>query len=570
MDATTLAKARKAMEGSGFTLADDGTVVSAQTGLPLGSLFQQHLQTGQVSSNIEDQRSQSAQDKLIDAGQAFASGYREGNASGFATKPPRDVIDTMIAEAGGNEAGLRAVAAVINNRSGQWGLTPLQVVQQQGQFEGYSNPGHASKAAQKDASVRAKAERAWNDITSGRVPDPTGGGVSFRASYASRGMSAPHGTVTIGGNTFAKGQGSPQTALAAINAVAPPLPQQRPSALAYAPAASVPSQPRAPMQLPSDAMYGVGRLSPGQKAVLPTDFATDTGPAAPSLMSLLAPKVAATPSPALTSRSVHTVAIDPMTGNPVSASQPQQRDLQTAINDYAARLGASRTTGGFKTANPQAGNVPLPAGVVPASAQRDMNAADAILKASTPTIGSAFNGGWGSSAFLPTVPGASGTLVAGKDMSRLPSGLTSEMGYGPPVAVPPSLAAINTAVPLPRARPVVPLPVAYTAPVAPPMPRPRPTIAPPQQHGLGGLLGLLLGGGGGSTAPAPLPQAPAPAPATVLSPTVHAALMAQQTDPRQQPGQAPGTAFLQAQGQNTSGMTDGQVADALKKSMGMY
>jgi len=102
------------------------------------------------------------------------------------------------------------------------------------------------------------------------------------------------------------------------------------------------------------------------------------------------------------------------------------------------------------------------------------------------------------------------------------------------------------------------------------MPRPRPTIAPPQQHGLGGLLGLLLGGGGGSTAPAPLPQAPAPAPATVLSPTVHAALMAQQTDPRQQPGQAPGTAFLQAQGQNTSGMTDGQIADALKKSMGMY
>jgi hypothetical protein len=437
----------------------------------------------------------------------------------------KSVIDTMIAEAGGSEAGLRAVAAVINNRSGQWGLTPSEVVKQAGQFEGYSNPGHASKAAQKDASVRAKAERAWNDITSGRVADPTNGGVSFRASYASSGMSAPHGTVTIGGNTFAKGQGSPQTALAAINAVAPPLPQQRPSALAYAPAASVPSQPRAPMQLPSDAMYGVGRLSPGQKAVLPTDFATDTGPAAPSLMSLLAPKVAATPSPALTSRSVHTVAIDPMTGNPVSASQPQQRDLQTAINDYAARLGASRTTGGFKTANPQAGNVPLPAGVVPASAQRDMNAADAILKASTPTIGSAFNGGWGSSAFLPTVkppvPGASGTLVANKNQSRLPTGLTAEMGYGAPVAVPPSLAAINTAVPpLPRARPSVPLPPAMAF-IPPPLPRPRPDISPPpqQQHNLLGLLGMLFGGASQPARSTPIQQAPVapppvPAPAS--------------------------------------------------------
>ena len=36
------------------------------------------------------------------------------------------------------------------------------------------------------------------------------------------------------------------------------------------------------------------------------------------------------------------------------------------------------------------------------------------------------------------------------------------------------------------------------------------------------------------------------------------------------PSQPVGASFLQAQGQNTSGMTDGQVADALKKSMGMY
>jgi hypothetical protein len=36
------------------------------------------------------------------------------------------------------------------------------------------------------------------------------------------------------------------------------------------------------------------------------------------------------------------------------------------------------------------------------------------------------------------------------------------------------------------------------------------------------------------------------------------------------PSQPVGASYLQAQGQNTAGMTDGQVADALKKSMGMY
>jgi hypothetical protein len=344
----------------------------------------------------------------------------------------KSVIDTMIAEAGGSEAGLRAVAAVINNRSGQWGLTPSEVVKQAGQFEGYSNPGHASKAAQKDASVRAKAERAWNDITSGRVADPTYGGVSFRASYASSGMSAPHGTVTIGGNTFAKGSGSPQTALAAINAVSPPSPQQRPPALAYAPAESIPSVPRPSMQLPADAMYGVGRLSPGQRAVLPTDFATDTGPAATSLMSLIAPKVSA--APALTSHSVHTVPIDPMTGNPVSASQPQQRDLQSALNDYAARLGASRTTGGFKTANPQAGDVQLPAGVVPASAQRDMGflsmlsgqpiAGGATSAPFAPSPGIASGANFATASATPYIPGPRGATSAYKDVAQLPASNT--------------------------------------------------------------------------------------------------------------------------------------------------
>lgn len=42
----------------------------------------------------------------------------------------KSVIDVIIAEAGDNPAGMRAVAAVINNRAQQWGLTPAQVVKQ--------------------------------------------------------------------------------------------------------------------------------------------------------------------------------------------------------------------------------------------------------------------------------------------------------------------------------------------------------------------------------------------------------------------------------------------------------
>ena len=174
------------------------------------------------------------------------------------------VLDTLIAEAGSDPEGLRAVAWVIQNRATQWGMTPEQVVKQKGQFEGYSNPGPKSVEAQKSAKVRAKAEAAWQAVQAGTVPDPTNGGTSFRARGTKQ--PAPNGTVEIGGNVFALGSGASNSALSAINAVAPTPMPSRPVALTYAqntgtPAPAAPSVPAVPpkmrQMIEKDASFGV-------------------------------------------------------------------------------------------------------------------------------------------------------------------------------------------------------------------------------------------------------------------------------------------------------------------------
>jgi hypothetical protein len=193
------------------------------------------------SQNIEDRRFPSLFEQIGGAFNNYmdwAAGQSPygltNQAQRFASTPSftKDVIDTLIAEAGGNPEGLAAVAWVIQNRANQWGLTPDQVVKQKGQFEGYSNPGHKSVQAQKDAKVRAAAEKAWNAVQTGSIPDPTNGGTSFRAKGTKQ--PAPYGTVEIGGNVFALGSAKPNSALAAINA-AVPTPMARPASLsAYA------------------------------------------------------------------------------------------------------------------------------------------------------------------------------------------------------------------------------------------------------------------------------------------------------------------------------------------------
>jgi len=172
----------------------------------------------------------------------------------------RDVIDTLIAEAGSSPEGLRAVAWVILNRSNQWGKTPSQIVRQRGQFEGYSNPGPKSVEAQQMPHVRELAEQVWAQVANGEVSDPTGGGTQFRAKGYTKGMPSPHGTVTIAGNTFALGGQRSSSALDAIEAMAPtPLPRPSTSLTAFAPITGA----SAPRPLPENAMFGV-RFPPGQ------------------------------------------------------------------------------------------------------------------------------------------------------------------------------------------------------------------------------------------------------------------------------------------------------------------
>jgi hypothetical protein len=189
--------------------------------------------SSQELQNAVNAKAASMVPTLSASGAAYAGTDPPGSAD-LGPVDPR-VIDTMIAEAGSDPVALRAVAATIANRASQRGQTPFQVVSAPNQYAGYSSPGSLSVQAQQMPWVRANAERAWNDIISGAVPDPTNGGTDFRAASASSGLHAPYGTVNIGGNVFAYGNGSttgsrtPDTpALDAINSVTNPLPAPSP------------------------------------------------------------------------------------------------------------------------------------------------------------------------------------------------------------------------------------------------------------------------------------------------------------------------------------------------------
>lgn len=301
------------------------------------------------------------------------------------------VLKTIIAEAGGDPKAMQAVAAVIFNRAQATGKTPLEVVKQPGQFEGYSNPGSSIVHQLGDPKLLARAEAAYTGISNGTVPDPTNGGLSFRSAGHTGGMPSPNGTVNIGGNVFALGN-APATASAAIDQAAPEAPKPFP-AMAYAPA-GLPMPPSVPLPrlrpnphagltavsvnpdgspvggVPRSGPYyphgGAGAMERALHGVDPAaqhsapSFDWQTLPP-PPMATLDVPQAPRPPSPALTSHSVHTVAIGP-DGNPVTT--PSAPDLQTALNALAAQRrmtaeGVTKTTGG------QAGTVQMPAGVTP-------------------------------------------------------------------------------------------------------------------------------------------------------------------------------------------------------------
>ena len=183
-----------------------------------------------------------------------------------------DVIDVLIAEAiGEGDEGLAAVAWTILNRAAETGRTPAQVVSDPGDYTGANSPGSATKKAMKDPKVRARVERVWNQVQSGSIPDPTGGATHYWAPNGMKGGKAPYwaksemsaaGRLQIGNHVFLPKQ-TPNSALAAINAVAPTPMPSRPVALGYAqntrtPAVTAPSVPPGMRALSdSNAAFGV-------------------------------------------------------------------------------------------------------------------------------------------------------------------------------------------------------------------------------------------------------------------------------------------------------------------------
>lgn len=255
------------------------------------------------------------------------------------------VLKTIIAEAGGDPKAMAAVAAVINNRAQAQGKTPLQVVKAKGQFEGYSNPGPAISRQLNDAKLLQRAEQVFTGVSSGTIADPTGGGTMYHADYVSpywAKSANKNGTVNIGGNVFYKGSGSPQTAVAAIDALAPN-PQSRPSALGYA---STPSSVRAisvnpdgsPASLADALMGKFGNVSNVPRGTTAQSLYGNVG--LPPGMPVPRPTGVQQPN-ALTTRSVNSVPINPNTGNPYTGIELAQQ----AANTEAARLRGSMPTG---------------------------------------------------------------------------------------------------------------------------------------------------------------------------------------------------------------------------------
>lgn len=143
-----------------------------------------------------------------------------------------DVLMTIIAEAlGEGPEGMRRVGETILNRAAIRGLTPEQVVRQPNQYTGFSAPGPAALAAQKDPRAITAAEAAWE--LAKRPGDPTNGADHYHADYVSPYWAADMpSTGSFGRHSFYASQPVPEEALARL--LVPetrnvPLPRARPA-----------------------------------------------------------------------------------------------------------------------------------------------------------------------------------------------------------------------------------------------------------------------------------------------------------------------------------------------------
>jgi hypothetical protein len=164
----------------------------------------------------------------------------------------------------------------------------------------------------------------------------------------------------------------------------------------------------------------------------------------------------------LTSRSVNTVPIDPMTGNPLGFSAP------SSASTRAEQSGARPA---FTVGTQPAGTVAMPPGARPASIDR---AFAQMPRPPQTTLAGMFGRGQGGYW--------SGAL---KDQAQLPSNDGGEAGFlqafGPGAPASPAVTAIDQAAgmpPMPRIRPIPPAQIPLTSITAP-----QPAGNPPQVPG---------------------------------------------------------------------------------------
>jgi hypothetical protein len=177
-------------------------------------------------------------------------GYQQGG-------PPEDFIERVIAsEWGGKDPQeLRGIAAVINNRARQRGLSPMEVVLEEGQFEPVSNVGGKNDPMRHEPGsprLRAASE-AWKEIQGG-AEDPTGGASHFYGpkSQAALGRQPPKWSaapgLTIGDTSFHRvDTGGPAAKPEGLGAAAPNPPQ-----VTAGLGAAAPNPPRATGVIPPE------------------------------------------------------------------------------------------------------------------------------------------------------------------------------------------------------------------------------------------------------------------------------------------------------------------------------
>ena len=387
------------------------------------------------STNIEDRRTPGSITSYNPAPEGFAPYFppsRLGPSSGLT----KAVIDTIIAEAGDDPDGQAAVAAVILNRARKQGKTPDQIVKQKSQFEGYENPGYGSQKAKKDPKVRARAEDVFRGVASGAIADPTGGGTMFHADsmtpYWSKAENK-NGTVNIGGNVFYKGSGASNSALAAINSVAPtPMPARPTELSALAP---LPNDNMLALQSALNAKAermrnGTDRV-PVPRAV-PPQISAARVPAPPvyrPALTLAQRNALANPARGVgttelaPATKVRTVPIDPTTGNPIIA-QPPKQPIQTA-NAPAPK---AKPDSVWFTSKPPTGPV------LPAPQQTIM---DRPGFAGLPVIGPLATGLGAASDLVKNRPSAGAVASPQPQPTKLPSVIPEKAGPpAPPRSVP--------------------------------------------------------------------------------------------------------------------------------------